>query len=396
VSHSHAYPLRRHFAYLTAFCMDFTFSAGAVAAVYMAKGQFLATPAQLGLYSVLASSAYIGSTSLFGRLSDRWGRRPNIWVACLLNAAAYLVVGHAQSLWQLYAFMMCCAFGQGAFWPAIEADIADHSTHDELPQRLGRFNLAWGLGIVSGSLVGGFVGQAAGVASVFSLSAVSAVLALFLHTLRVFTPETGVPPPERERGRLALAPMLWRAALLLNFAGVGLAATIRVHMPTVTGGGRSALGGTYLGLFFFAQFVTFIVMARWHGWRYRFTPLATAFGLALCGALLCGLLGGVVTFGAGCFIAGLGCGVITALSLYYSVAAATSRGHRGGIHETVLAIGAAVVPYLGGRLATLPAASKLSWSHGVPHVAAALVLLSVFALAAQMRLRAVVPVTSEQ
>ena len=384
---SRQYPVRRHLVYLAAFFMDFTFSSGSVAAVYCAKERFGATPDQLGLFALMTASIYVVSTFLFGRLSDRWGRRPNIILACTVNVIAYAATPWAGTLWQLYALMITCSAGQAAFWPAIEADISDHSTPDELPRRLGKFNLAWGFGLCTGSLGGGFVGQHLGQAGSFRMAAGLAVMAMLMHAFRRFTPERA---PASSAGAIApqqaasLTPLLWRIALLINFASTGLAATVRVHMPTVTGGGHSALGGSYIALFLFAQFVSFFVLAHWHGWRVRFAPVTAGCLLAATGAAICGLFAGSFVFGAGCLLAGLGCGVASNLSLYYSVADASSRGRRGGIHEAVLASGAAVIPYIGGLLAATSSDIGSNWAKGIPHLAAGTALLLAFLLALRL------------
>jgi predicted MFS family arabinose efflux permease len=373
--------VRGHLVYLAAFFMDFSMGCGSVAGVYCAKEKFGATPAQLGLYASLSAGIYVCSALLFGRLSDRWGRRTNIVLACAAAAAALTGAPLAGTLWQLYGLMMASACGHGAFWPAIEADISDHSTPDELSRRLGRFNVAWGMGLVTGSLVAGWMGQHRGWPGVFRMAAGVAIIAMVLHAFRRFAPEralareTAEPPVP---GAAALAPSLWKMALLINFAAVGLAGTVRVHMPTVSGGGRGALGGTYLALLYLAQFVSFLVLARWQGWRHRLAPLTGASLLAVAGAAVCGLFSGSYLFGAGCLLAGFGCGVAYNLSLYYSVAAASGRGHRGGIHEAVLASGAAVIPYAGGLLATTSLAKGFPWSKGVPHLTAGVLLLVAF------------------
>ena len=373
--------LRRYGIYLSAFFMDFTFSSGSIAATYCAKERFGATSEQLGLYAFLSASVYFISAFLFGRLSDRWGRRPNIVLACVMNMGGYAMAPWAGTLWQLYAVMMVCSVGQAAFWPAIAADISDHSTPDELPGRLGRFNLAWAMGLCSGSLVGGLVGQHLGHNVGFRMPACLAVVAMLMHVLRRFTHERSAAGPtvDAPSARSAsLGSLFWRLALLVNFASTGLAATVRIHMPTVTGGGQSAMGGTYIAIFLSAQFISFFVLAHWHGWRFRFAPFVVGCLLAVTGAAVCGLFAGSFVFGAGCLLAGLGCGVSANLSLYYSVAASSGRGLRGGIHEGVLASGAAVIPYVGGWLAADAFTGAHGWAKGIPHLAAGTVLAIAF------------------
>jgi MFS family permease len=143
-------------------------------------------------------------------------------------------------------------------------------------------------------------------------------------------------------------------------------------MPAVTGGEHSALGGIYGALFFGAQVAVFALLARTSRWHFRAAPLVAGSLAAVGGAVLCGLCQSVPVFAAGCLLGGLGCGVAYFSSIYYSIAAATGKGHRGGIHEAALGAGGGVIPFLGGTLAnTAWAGTAFSWKAGVPFLAAA-------------------------
>ncbi|MHC4916549.1 MAG: MFS transporter, partial [Planctomycetota bacterium] len=349
---------RRNFAYLTAFCMDLSLGAGLIAFNYMAKEEYGATPGQLGLIALISAGVYFGASLVLGRLSDHWGRRPSIVIGCLVGAAAFALGSRAAKLWHVYALMGLSALAMASFWPALEADISDNSTPRELPRRVGRFNVAWCGGFAVTGLTAGSLCQLVGHRWVLLLVACVGLLTILIYLARTFESEGEVPGEPEEclaRRSPARASAFWRMALVLNFAAMGANSVLRYHVPTVTGGDRPALGGGYLTVLFAAETLTFIVLGLWHGWHYRGWPLVASCFLIVSGGVLCGLFHQMIpVFAAGCALTGIGCGLVYNSSIYYSVAAESGRGRRGGIHESALGLGAAVVPYVGGALAMTP------------------------------------------
>jgi MFS family permease len=383
--------LRRNGVYAAALLMDCALGFATVGSGYLA-GQYGAGPARLGLLSLVSAGSYVVFCLVFGPCSDRWGRRRLVVLGAALDAYALILVAGAGQFWEICVSMGLFSAGQGAFWPALEADIADHSTPLELPRRLGRFNVAWCLGLVVGMPVAGAAGELIGQHWGLLIGSGLALLALAVYLLRTFEPEGSPgPAPDQaaERRAASRAVPFWTIALILNFAAMGLSSTLRGQMAAVTGSEKSALGGLYGALFFSAQVVVFGALGLWRGWHYRAAPLVAGSALAVGGAMLCGWFQAPPVFATGCAIGGIGCGVAYCSSIYYSVAAASARGHRGGIHEAVLGAGGAVVPFAGGLLAAAPWLPKLVvWRPGVPFLLAGAVLAVGFLAAAPVYLRA--------
>jgi MFS family permease len=352
--------VRGNLVYAAAMVMDLCLGGGLIAVAYVAKKDFAATPAQLGSLALASAGCYFVSSLVLGRLSDHWGRRGSVACGCVAVAAGFGLGFGASRLWHLYAVMLVCALAGGALWPALEADIADNSTARQLPARIGRFNVAWCTGFSLSGLTAGVLGQWAGYRLPLLLSALLGATAAGLYLLRRFPEQEpagsrGSPGAEPVSARVADA--YWKAALVLNFAAMGANVAMRYHVPTVTGGARGALGGLFFTLLFGSQLVSFLLLGRWHGWHYRRLPLMISVLMLGGGSLLCGLCSSTpALFGAGCVLTGAGCGLIYNSSVYYSVAAASGRGRRGGMHESAIALGAAAVPYVGGQLAMLPPA----------------------------------------
>ncbi len=88
-----------------------------------------AEPFQIGLIYSAFSIAQILSAPVWGRVSDRYGRRPALLVGLLASAAAYLVFGFADSLWLLFASRFVQGAGEHAHrsvGPSHVESIGDH------------------------------------------------------------------------------------------------------------------------------------------------------------------------------------------------------------------------------------------------------------------------------
>jgi MFS family permease len=140
--------------------------------------------------SALAVTALIASfslmqmvaTPLWGRVSDRRGRRPLIIAGLFASAISYLIFGLANSLWLLLLSRLAAGAAGGTISVA-QAYVADATTKEERAHWMGQIGAASGLGVMLGPAVGGFfsrfgLGTPGYVAA--GLCLVNAVAALFL------------------------------------------------------------------------------------------------------------------------------------------------------------------------------------------------------------------------
>ena len=92
----------------------------------------------------------------WGRLSDRFGRKP-ILIICTMGAAVgYLLLGFAQSLWMIYLARSVAGLMAGNF-PVASAMMADVTPPAERAKGLGMIGAAFGLGLVLGPVLGGLL-----------------------------------------------------------------------------------------------------------------------------------------------------------------------------------------------------------------------------------------------
>jgi MFS family permease len=161
--------------------------------------RFAASPQQVTLLLATYSLCQLFAAPLWGRLSDRVGRRPVLMASMLASAFAYLWLGAAGALWMLFAARALAGACAGNI-AAAQAYIADVTTAENRAKGMGLIGAAFGFGFVIGPALGGFLAgndpatadlaKPAWLATVLSLVALSGVLALLRESL----------PPERRGG----------------------------------------------------------------------------------------------------------------------------------------------------------------------------------------------------
>src|SRR3989449_11651205 len=62
-----------------------------------------AVPATIGFLTASFPVAQLASSPIWGRVSDRYGRRPVLLVGLAGSAVAYVIFGVASALWLLFA-----------------------------------------------------------------------------------------------------------------------------------------------------------------------------------------------------------------------------------------------------------------------------------------------------
>jgi DHA1 family tetracycline resistance protein-like MFS transporter len=113
-----------------------------------------ASELQLGLLFSSFSAMQLLFAPMWGRVSDRWGRRPVMIGGLLGTAASYFVFGLARSLPLLFASRMLAGFF-GANVSTAQAYIADVTQAKDRAKGMGLVGAAFGLGFTFGPLLGG-------------------------------------------------------------------------------------------------------------------------------------------------------------------------------------------------------------------------------------------------
>lgn len=116
--------------------------------------RFGASGLTVGLLVMVYSVAQFFMAPVWGRLSDRHGRRPILLLGLLGSAVAYLVFAWAGSVAALFASRILAGIG-GSTIPVAEAYIADVTPPERRAGNMGLIGAAFGLGFTVGPALGG-------------------------------------------------------------------------------------------------------------------------------------------------------------------------------------------------------------------------------------------------
>jgi len=99
------------------------------------------------------SVAQLVSAPLWGRFSDRYGRRPALLVGLTAASVAYLVFAYADALWLLFASRLVQGAGGGTVG-VIQAYVADATHPSDRAKTLGWLSAATNVGVAIGPVLG--------------------------------------------------------------------------------------------------------------------------------------------------------------------------------------------------------------------------------------------------
>ena len=115
-----------------------------------------------------------------GKLSDRFGRRKVIIPFMMLIALAMFLLPMLEELYLLILIGCCFGLGFGAFMPALNAFVIDETSPQERSSALAFFTSAMDVGITTGAVALGLIGEYWGYASMFIIGGVIVVCGIVL------------------------------------------------------------------------------------------------------------------------------------------------------------------------------------------------------------------------
>ena len=138
----------------------------------------------VGVLIAAFSIAQLASAPLWGRFSDRYGRRPALLAGLLISAVAYVIFAYASTLWLLLLSRVIQGFGGGTIG-VVQAYVADASDPNDRAKSLGWLSAATSLGAVVGPAIGSVLihwgRHAPGIASAIFCVLVSVFAGIYLR-----------------------------------------------------------------------------------------------------------------------------------------------------------------------------------------------------------------------
>ena len=263
---------------------------------------YQASPAVVGFLMATYSFTQFLAAPVWGRLSDRVGRRPVLLISLAGAAVAYVLLGLAENIWTLFAARAAGGVMAGNISAAF-AYVADITTRENRARGMGVIGAAFGLGFIAGPAIGGLLAGSDPVHADFrtpafaaaALSTAALIVALFV--LKESLPEetrkrlAATPPQKRfDQLREALKQpnlgLLILLTFLATFVFAGLESTFAMWSRRQFGWGPEQNGYlfAYVGLLGAAiQGGLIGRLARWFGetWLIIQGAAALAIGVAM-------------------------------------------------------------------------------------------------------------------
>ncbi len=111
----------------------------------------------IGLLSASYSLMHFLFSPLWGRLSDRVGRRPVMLIGLAGSALAFLMFGLSSTLVMLFVARILAGILSSATLPTAQAYIADTTSLEDRAKGMGLIGAAFGMGFIFGPALGGIL-----------------------------------------------------------------------------------------------------------------------------------------------------------------------------------------------------------------------------------------------
>lgn len=213
-----------------------------------------ATPTQIAVLLSVYSGMQLIFAPIWGRLSDKYGRKPAILLGLLGNAAALTAFGFAKEYEWLVITRSAAGIASAAVLPTVMAYVADVTTTEERGKGMGLMGAAMGLGFILGPGIGGVMGRhdlpffVAGGLSLLTFFFVLSVLPESLQKGAVKDQHEWISPRKifnRATFKSSLMP-LFLIAFFTNFSFAGLELTFPLFIEDGWGFDERDMGWMFM------------------------------------------------------------------------------------------------------------------------------------------------------
>lgn len=225
-----------------------------------------ATPEVVGLMIASFSIAQLIASPIWGRVSDRYGRRPALMIGLFASAVAYALFGIADAMWLLFLSRVVQGAGGGTTGVA-QAYVSDTVPREHRARALGWLSAATSAGVMIGPAIGALAAHFGREAPGFFAAGLC-----FCNVIAawMWLPESR---PAEVRGQVIKRKPVWHAAWtvlknrggraerLIWIYGVGmLAFSLYTSVLALWLGARFGVNETTIGYFFAYSGVLALVM----------------------------------------------------------------------------------------------------------------------------------------
>ncbi len=338
-----------------------------------------ATSFHLGLLMASYSLMQFIFAPLWGRLSDRVGRRPVMLLGLLGFGFTFLMFALSNRLWMLFAARILGGFLTSATLPTAMAYIGDSTSEKERGGGMGLMGAAMGVGMIFGPAIGGYLGEISFRAPFFTASALGFLTALLAFAL---LPES-LPPEKRvAQARKVERPSLIDAlrsnlgyvfflAFLIAFAMGNLESMFALFVEAKLGFGSAEVGAVFTAVGVVAVVLQGVVVGRAIN---RFGEIAlshAALVVAAIGYLLVTRATNLWTLILFVGVQNLGNAFLSpSISSYISKHTQDGQGTAMGVQQSFMSLGRVMGPLWGGMVFNI--------GYTMPYYTGAILMLAAF------------------
>jgi DHA1 family multidrug resistance protein-like MFS transporter len=165
---------------------------------------------QLGLLLTVYSLCQFIFAPIWGRYSDRVGRKPLLLLGIAGYAVSFILYGLAHSLWVLFAARIAGGILSAAVMPTAMAYIGDVTTKEQRGSSMGFMGASMGLGMVMGPALGGIFSGISFTFPFFFAAGLAIVndLTIFLFLKESLPPEKRTQQQEKAAVESGLSSLL--------------------------------------------------------------------------------------------------------------------------------------------------------------------------------------------
>lgn len=336
------------------------------------------SPTELGLLMASYSLMQLVFAPVWGRLSDRIGRKPIMIIGIAGLAISFFITAIADSLWLLFVARIIGGILSSANMPTAMAYVADITTTEDRSKGMGIIGAATGLGFVFGPAIGG-------VFSKTNLSLpfiIAGVLSLLTLVLVIFLLKESLPIEKRKvqisqekesmwKGFKGPYTIMYLLQLFVTLSMAGLEATFAYFAAQKAGINTVQLGYIFMIMGLGGAIVQGGLMGPMSKKYGESFIIKAGICVSAIGFVLIIFTTNFLTAAIFLTIFGMGNGIIRpAISALLTKNETTGHGNITGLLSSVDSLGRIIGPPLGGWLFTI--------SIGLPFITGA--ILSVVAL----------------
>lgn len=190
-----------------------------------------ASPTELGFLMAVYSVMQLIFAPVWGRVSDRIGRKPVMMIGILGLAVSFFLMAISTELWMLFVARIIGGVLSSANMPTAMAYVADITTDEDRGKGMGIIGAATGLGFIFGPAIGGIFSKTS-LGLPFYIAGVSSLITFFLVMIVLKESLTPASRSEVSRKRIPLTQalngpisMLFFLQLFVSISLAGLEAT---------------------------------------------------------------------------------------------------------------------------------------------------------------------------